>query len=265
MIIGNRKFKNNHTHIMGILNITPDSFSDGGMNCNLSDALKRVEKMIKEGADIIDIGGESTRPGYTEIAPQEEIARITPIIEAIKSNFDIPISVDTYKASVACEAIKTGADMVNDIWGLKHDTDMAKVIAENKKAICLMHNRTCPEYKNLIEDVISDLKESIFIAKTNGINKIIIDPGIGFAKTYEDNLAIVNNLDKLHSLGYPILLGASRKSIIGLTLDLPVTERVEGTLATTVLACLKGAMFVRVHDIKENYRAIKMTEAIINA
>lgn len=264
MIIGNKEFTENHTYIMGILNITPDSFSDGGNYNTIDSALAQAEKMIGDGADIIDIGGESTRPGYTKISDSEEIQRILPVIDAIKSRFNIPISVDTYKSQVAKEAIFAGADLINDIWGLKYDNNMAKVIANADKHVCIMHNRKDSVYNNIITDVITDLKESIDIAKKAGIDndKIIIDPGVGFAKSYEENLTMINKLDVLHSLGYPLLLGTSRKSVIGLTLDLPVTERVEGTLATTAYACMKGAMFVRVHDVKENFRFIKMIEKI---
>lgn len=264
MIIGNKEFKDNHTHIMGILNITPDSFSDGGNFNTIDSALKHTEKMIYDGADIIDIGGESTRPGHTKISDNDEIDRILPVIEAIKTRFDVPISVDTYKSNVAREAISAGADLINDIWGLKYDSDMANIIAKYSKAVCIMHNRENAVYSNLIPDIITDLKESISIAQKAGIddNKIIIDPGICFAKSYEENLTLINRLDTFNSLGYPLLLGASRKSVIGLALDLPVTERLEGTLATTAFACIHGAMFVRVHDVKENYRFINMIEKI---
>lgn len=267
MKIGNKLFEDNRTHIMGILNVTPDSFSDGGKFSEISAALKHAEEMIKDGAVIIDIGGESTRPGYTKISDEEEIDRVAPIIEAVKLNFDIPVSIDTYKSKVAEAAIKSGADMVNDIWGLKYDADMANVVSRYNSAVCIMHNRKEAVYSDFLNDVKNDLTESIAIAKNRGISdeKIVLDPGVGFAKSLEQNLLITNKLETLSDLGYPILLGTSRKSMIGLTLDLPVTERVEGTLATTVLACIKGALFVRVHDIKENYRIIKMTEAIINS
>lgn len=264
MIIGNKEFNENHTHIMGILNITPDSFSDGGNYNTIESALMHTEKMIKDGADVIDIGGESTRPGYVRITDNEEIERILPVIEAIKSNFDIPISVDTYKCRVAEEAILSGADLINDIWGLKYEGNMAEVIAKHGKSVCIMHNRENSVYNDLVNDVIADLKDSIEIAEGAGIddNKIIIDPGIGFAKSYEENLAMINRLDSLHTLGYPLLLGASRKSVIGIALDVGTEDRLEGTLATTAVACMKGAMFVRVHDVSENYRLIKMIEKI---
>ena len=255
-----------HTYVMGILNVTPDSFSDGGRYDSVNEALKRARQMILEGVDLIDIGGESTRPGYEPISDEEEIERIVPVIEAIKRHMDIPVSVDTYKSAVAKAAIEAGADMVNDIWGLKHDSEMAKVIAETGVACCLMHNRKTTDYKDFMTDCLEDLKESIAIAKAAGIedDKMIIDPGVGFAKTYEQNLQVLKHLDQFKALGYPVLLGASRKSVIGLTLDLPTDERLEGTLATTVMAVMSGASFVRVHDIEANSRAIVMTEAIMN-
>lgn len=267
MIIGNKEFDlNNHCYIMGILNVTPDSFSDGGRYNNLDKALKHTEQMIAEGADIIDVGGESTRPGHEVITDEEEISRVTPVIEAIKKNFDIPISIDTYKGAVTEAALQAGADLVNDIWGFKHDERIAKLTAQYNAACCLMHNRDNTLYENFQKDFLSDMNECIDIAKRAGVSddKIILDPGVGFGKTYEHNLEIINHVDILHELGYPILLGTSRKSVIGLTLDLPATDRVEGTLATTVVGVMKGCSFVRVHDIKENYRIIKMTEAILS-
>ena len=265
--IGSKQFKtSNQTYIMGILNVTPDSFSDGGKYNRLDHALSHVERMISEGMDILDIGGESTRPGYTLLEDAQEIERIAPVIEAVKKEFDIPISLDTYKSKVAEAGLYAGADMINDIWGLKYDSALANVIAKSNKPCCLMHNRNQANYSDFITDVISDLNETLNIAEQAGIekNKIILDPGVGFGKTYENNLAIINQLEKLKSLGCPVLLGCSRKSVIGLTLDLPVGERLEGTLVTTVLAVMKGCSFVRVHDIKENARAIKMTQAILS-
>jgi len=264
MIIRNKEFKDN-TYIMGILNVTPDSFSDGGKWNSIDAALYRCEKMISEGAAIIDVGGESTRPGYTEITVREETERVVPVIEAIRSRFDIPVSVDTYKSEVAKSALQAGADMINDIWGFKRDTKIASVCKEYNAACCLMHNRNNDAYNDFYEDLLSDLKESIEIAKSAGIadDKICIDPGVGFAKKLEQNLMITQNVDVLQSLGYPILLGTSRKSMIGLTLGTDKGERLEGTLATTVLAVQKGCLFVRVHDIKENYRIIKMMKALM--
>ena len=264
MKIGNTEFDlKNKTYIMGILNATPDSFSDGGHYNRLDAALKHVEEMIGEGAHIIDIGGESTRPGYTQISEEEEIERVVPVIEAVKRNFDIPVSIDTYKSKVAQAAVAAGADLINDIWGLKYDARMAEVIAKNNVACCLMHNRKEAVYQDFFNDVISDLKECVSIAEAAGIDKekIILDPGVGFAKSYEQNLEVIRRIGEFNQLGFPVLLGTSRKSVIGLTLDLTVAERVEGTLVTTVFAVMGGCSFVRVHDVLANARTIKMTEA----
>lgn len=280
MKIGTKEFDTvNKTYVMGILNVTPDSFSDGGKFNQMDKALKHVEEMLAEGMDIVDIGGESTRPGYTLLSDEEEIERVVPVIEAVKKNFDVPVSLDTYKAKVAQAGIRAGADLINDIWGLRYEKEwngktddscqskMAEVIAKAGVPCCLMHNRKQPDYTNYMKDVMTDLKETIEVAKRAGIaeDKIILDPGVGFGKTYENNLEIINSLEKLRELGYPVLLGTSRKSVIGLTLDLPAAERVEGTLVTTVFGVWKGCSFVRVHDIKENVRAIKMAEAILNS
>lgn len=266
MKIGNREFLDSgKTYIMGILNVTPDSFSDGG-KWNAEDAaLKRVEQMIQEGMDVLDIGGESTRPGYTQISEEEEIARVVPIISAVKKQFDIPISLDTYKSKVAQAGIDAGADLINDIWGLKYDNKIADVISKNEVCCCLMHNRNDKNYTDFMQDVAADLADSLYLAKKAGIadDKIILDPGVGFAKSYEQNLEVIASLAELKVLGYPLLLGTSRKSVIGLTLDLPAEERIEGTLVTTVHAVQQGCMFVRVHDIKENARAIRMAEALM--
>ena len=265
MRIGTQEFNTKEkTYIMGILNVTPDSFSDGGKYHGVDAALKRAEQMLCEGAAILDIGGESTRPGFTPVSEEEEMERILPVVEAVKRNIDIPVSVDTYKSVVAEAAILAGADLINDIWGLKADARMAELIARHKVACCLMHNRTETVYKNFVQEVCADLKESLSLAEQAGIekNKIILDPGVGFAKDYHQNLEVLRNLYQLRELGYPVLLGASRKSVIGLTLDLPSEERLEGTLTTTVAAVQQGCAFVRVHDIKENYRAIQMAQAI---
>lgn len=266
MKIGNREFQTEgHTYVMGILNVTPDSFSDGGKWNDRDRALKHVEEMLEQGADMIDIGGESTRHGYTLLADDEEIARVVPMIEAVKANFNVPISLDTYKSKVAEAGIKAGADLINDIWGLKYDDKIASVIANSGLPCCLMHNRKNQDYGDFMQDVAADLADSVHLAELAGIedSKIILDPGVGFAKSYEQNLEVINSLEELHVLGYPLLLGCSRKSVIGLTLNLPADQRVEGTLVTTVLAVMKGCMFVRVHDVGENVRAIKMTEAIV--
>ena len=268
MRIGSRDFATTgHTYIMGILNVTPDSFSDGGKFNQIDAALKHAEEMIRDGADVIDIGGESTRPGYTKISDEEETGRVVPVIEAVKKEFGIPISVDTYKSGVAEAAAQAGADLINDIWGLKYDNRMAEFIAKSGLPCCLMHNRKEADYRDFMQDVAADLADTIHLAEAAGIadEKIILDPGVGFGKTYENNLEIINCLEELNMFGYPLLLGCSRKSVIGLTLDLPVTERVEGTLVTTMFGVQKGCMFVRVHDVKENVRTIKMCEAILNS
>lgn len=264
MKIGNKSFNNNTTYIMGILNVTPDSFSDGGKHNRTDAALRHAEQMILDGADIIDIGGESTRPGHIQISDSEEIERTADIVRLIKSNFDIPVSIDTYKSAVAEEAIKSGADLVNDIWGFKYDKKMAQLVKQTNTACCLMHNKSDTLYNDFINDVISDLNECIKIAKSADIDddKIILDPGIGFGKTHEQNLDVMRNLRKF-DLGYPLLLGTSRKSMIGNVLGTDTSERLEGTLATTVMAVECGYMFVRVHDVKENRRVIQMTEAIL--
>ena len=266
MKIGNREFDvKNKTYIMGILNVTPDSFSDGGKWNDMDHALKHTEAMIAEGADILDIGGESTRPGHTPVGAQEEIERILPVIEAVKGRFDIPISVDTYKGCVAEEALKHGADLINDIWGLKYDPEMAPVIARYQAPCCLMHNREKIDYRDFLPDCMADIRKIIETAKVAGIaeDKMILDPGVGFGKTLEQNLMVMKHLNDFNQFGYPVLLGTSRKSMIGLTLDLPVTEREEGTLVTTVMAVQSHYGFVRVHDAEKNRRAIKMTEVIL--
>lgn len=266
MIIGNKNFDlGKETYIMGILNVTPDSFSDGGKFNSIEKAVHQAKLMIKEGASIIDVGGESTRPNHTVISVEEEINRVVPIIEALKKEIDIPISIDTYKSEVAEAAVKAGADLINDVWGFKKDCNMAKVAAKYNVPCCLMHNRENKEYKSFMEDVIYDLKECVEIAIKAGVKKenIILDPGVGFAKSLEQNIQVVNELEKIVELGYPVLLATSRKSMIGLSLDLPVDERVEGTIATTVIGIMKGCDFVRVHDVLENKRAAQMTDIIV--
>lgn len=281
--IGGREFeRKGHTYVMGILNITPDSFSDGNLYMDKEQAKKHIEKMVEEGVDIIDVGGESTRPGYEKVSIAEETNRLAEIIAWIKKEFSVPVSVDTYKSPVAYAALQAGADMVNDIWGLRYETmteseaeydaikkvgTMAEVIKKFQVPICVMHNRHKAEYHSFFEDVEEDLRESLSIAKGAGIQKnhIILDPGIGFGKTYEMNLKMLNHLDIIKKFGLPVLVGASRKSVIGLTLSLPVQEREEGTIVTTVFAVKSGCQFVRVHDVKKNIRAIKMTEAILKS
>lgn len=266
MLIGNRKFDTkNGVYVMGILNVTPDSFSDGGLWTERYAALRQAGRMAEEGAAIIDIGGESTRPGHTPVSAEDEAARVLPIVEAVKRETGLPVSIDTYKAEVARAALEAGADMVNDIWGLRRDGgEMAALIAGTGAACCLMHNRERAEYADFMADMLSDLRETLAIADRAGIarSSIVLDPGIGFGKTYEQNLIAMNRLDELLAFGCPVLLAASRKSVIGLTLDLPADERMEGTIATTVAGVLRGAAFVRVHDVKENLRAARMALAI---
>ena len=266
MRIGGKEFDlKKNTYIMGILNVTPDSFSDGGRYDGLDRAIEHAKQMIQEGVDIIDVGGESTRPGHVQITEEEEIARVVPVIRKLKEEFDIPVSIDTYKSAVAAAAIEAGADLVNDIWGLKYDEKIADVIAKHNVACCLMHNRDNTEYSNFLDDFMEDMRECIRLAKAAGIadDKIILDPGVGFGKTYEMNLEIIDKLEIMQKLNYPILLGTSRKSVIGLTLDLPVDQREEGTLVTTVYGVQKGSAFVRVHDVNKNKRAIQMAKALM--
>lgn len=268
MRIGNKEYKlGERTYIMGILNVTPDSFSDGGKFNEMEAAVSQAKKLVEAGADIIDVGGESTRPGAEYVTEEEEIKRVVPIIKAIKKELDVTISIDTYKSKTAEEAIKAGADIINDIWGAKYDKNIAKVAAKYNVPIILMHNREDKPYANLMEDIIKDLQESIDIALEAGVKKenIILDPGIGFAKTYEENLMVMNKCEVIRDMGYPVLLGTSRKSMIGLTLNLPVNERVEGTIATTVMGIMKGMEFIRVHDVLENKRAAIMTDIILKA
>ena len=253
------------TLIMGILNMTPDSFSDGGRYNAVEAALERARQLVQDGADIIDIGGESTRPGYERISSEEEIARVVPIIERLAREVAVPISIDTYKADVARASLEAGAHIINDIWGAKADPDMANIAAETGAPIVLMHNRKEKPYENFMRDALGDLYESIQIAKDAGVKdgQIILDPGIGFAKNLEENLLMMRNLHVLTSLGYPVLLGTSRKSMIGNTLNLPVEERVEGTIASTCLGIQQGCRIIRVHDVKENARAAKMMDAML--
>lgn len=267
MKIGNKVIDlKERTYVMGILNVTPDSFSDGGNYNNVEDAVKRAKKMIEEGADIIDIGGESTRPGASLVSEEEEIERVIPIIKAIKNELDVLVSIDTYKSKTAEEAIKAGADIINDVWGFKKDSNMAKVAAKYNVPCILMHNREKEPYSDLMNNVLMELIDSVNIALDAGVKRenIILDPGIGFAKTYEENLEVMNNLEKIVNIGFPVLLGTSRKSMIGLALDLPVENRLEGTIATTVTGIMKGCKIVRVHDVLENKRACVMADKILS-
>lgn len=285
MTIGNRVFSfGKKTYLMGILNVTPDSFSDGGNFRRKDAALKHAEEMIHAGADLLDIGGESTHPGYEMISVQEEMERILPVIHAVKENFDIPVSVDTYKFEVALAAAEAGADLLNDIWGFRFETcgkangayampslvngvsPMALAAAKTGLPVCLMHNRSEVAYADFAEDIMKDLRASVDMAEKAGVarEKLILDPGVGFGKSYEQNLWCIHHLEEFNRFGLPVLLGTSRKSVIGLTLNLPVTEREEGTIATTVMAVMKGCAFVRVHNVEVNRRAIEMTEKILS-
>lgn len=266
MKIGQKDFDlGERTYIMGILNVTPDSFSDGGKYNSIERAVIHAKEMIEQGADIIDIGGESTRPNHTPISQEEEINRVIPIIEALRKETDIPISVDTYKGKVAEISIKAGADIINDVWGFKKDPYMAQVAAKYQVTSVLMQNRDNRDYTNFMEDVLSDLQQSIDIALKAGVLKenIILDPGIGFAKDYEQDLTVMNHLEMLTNLGYPVLLAASKKRMIGNTLNVPPEGRVEGTISTTVIGIMKGCSFVRVHNVLENKRAAMMADAIV--
>lgn len=253
------------TIIMGILNVTPDSFSDGGKFNAIERAVEHAKQLVAEGADIIDIGGESTRPGAERVPVEEELQRVIPVIKAVASEVSVPISIDTYKAEVAKQAIEAGAHMINDVWGAKADRKMAEVAAHYRVPIILMHNRPKPDYQHLIPDMIADLLESVEIVKKAGVKEeaIILDPGIGFAKTAEHNLQVMRHLEEFTKLGYPLLLGTSRKSFIGQVLDLPVNERVEGTGATVCLGIAKGVHIVRVHDVLPMARMAQMMDAML--
>ena len=265
MKIGNREFNlAKGPYIMGILNVTPDSFSDGSLYNDLDNALFHTEQMIKEGADIIDIGGESTRPNHIKISSSEEIDRVMPYIDKIKENFDIPVSLDTYKSDVL-RACVDKIDMINDIWGLKWEDSYAKIVADSNLPYVLMHNRHNTDYSNFLEDVVSDIKESLEIAKKNGIKKenIIIDGGIGFAKNYEQNLELINNISLLNNFGCPQMMATSRKSVFGITLDNEAKDRDLATAVSTTIGVLNNVKFFRVHNVKANLEAIKVTKSIM--
>jgi dihydropteroate synthase len=286
LTIGNFTFNwGSRTYVMGILNVTSDSFSGDGIlskGHTVDVAIEQARDFLASGADILDVGGESTRPGSAPVNADEEMERVVPIIRALHKNFpETIISIDTYKAQVAEEAIKAGAHIVNDVWGLRADDGLAFVAAKYKTPVILMHNRSNPasvevrekfgnayvgaEYENLIEDVKRELFECVAIAKNAGIadSLIVLDPGIGFGKTREHNLELINRLDQIRALGYPVLLGTSRKSFIGFTLDLPADQRVEGTAASVAVGIVRGADIIRVHDVKEMARVAKTTDAIV--
>ena len=275
------------TYVMGILNVTPDSFSGDGIIAKgdaVETAIEQAENFLANGADILDVGGESTRPGSAPVNADEEMERVIPVIHALNKNFpEAIISIDTYKAKVAEEAVHAGAHIINDIWGLRADDDLAFVAAKYKTPVILMHNRSNPAsvevrekfgnayigagYENLIADLKRELMDSTALAQRAGIaeSHIVLDPGVGFGKTREHNLELINRLGEIRELGYPILLGTSRKSFIGFTLDLPADQRVEGTAATVAVGIARGADIIRVHDVKEMARVAKMTDAIVRS
>ena len=284
--INNHTFEwGSRTYVMGILNITPDSFSGDGLlypGAVMEQTLRQAEHFLKHGADILDVGGESTRPGSQPVGADEEMERVVPVIRAISGEFpDALISIDTYKAKIAEEAFKAGAHILNDVWGLRADPGLAPLAKSFNVPVILMHNRSNPasvevreqlgnaytgsDYENLIEDVKRELLASVELAKKDGIEErqIILDPGIGFGKTREHNLELIDRLGEIRALGYPVLLGASRKSFIGFTLDLPPDQRVEGTAATVAVGIARGADIIRVHDVKEMSRVARMTDAIV--
>lgn len=284
--IGSHTFDwGSRTYVMGILNVTPDSFSGDGLMSHgdrIEQAVRQAEYFLKHGADILDVGGESTRPGAQTVGAEEEIERVAPVIRALATGFpEALISIDTYKAQVAEEAFKAGARILNDVWGLRADPELAGIAARYQVPVILMHNRSNPasvevreqlgnayigsEYDDLIEDVKRELLVSVELAKKAGIEErlIVLDPGIGFGKTREHNLELINRLDQIRALGYPVLLGPSRKSFIGFTLDLPPDQRVEGTAAAIAVGITRGADIIRVHDVKEMARVAKMTNAIV--
>ena len=254
------------TYIMGILNVTPDSFSDGGDYTNIDIAVNHAKEMIELGADMIDLGGESTRPGHKFVSAEEEISRIVPVIKRLKEEINVPISIDTYKSEVAEEALKLGVDMVNDVWSLTYDGKMADVVAKYDGEVCIMHNQEGTDYdKDIMEAIKEFLQNSIDMALKAGVKKekIVLDPGIGFGKTYEQNIEVLERLGELRDLGYPVLLGTSRKSVLGKILENSTPkERVNATVATTVLGVKDGVDIVRVHDVKENKEAAMVADAI---
>jgi dihydropteroate synthase len=283
LLVGDFAFEwGSRTYVMGILNLTPDSFSgDGLYGKGVEKILSQAEEFVEAGVDILDVGGESTRPGSDPVSAEEELERVIPVIERLTEEFAILISVDTYKSEVARSALDAGASIVNDVWGLRADRELAAVVQESGVPVILMHNRSDPsnaavkenlggryvgvEYDDLLQDVKAELRESIAIAHQAGIpdSKIILDPGIGFGKTVSQNLELLDRSGEIRELGYPILLGPSRKSFIGYTLDLPPEERLEGTAAAVSVGITRGADIVRVHDVPELVRVARMTDALV--
>jgi len=250
---------------MGVINLSPDSFAGDGLGDDLDAALEKARRFVSEGVDIIDVGGESTRPGSTPIPVEEELRRVIPVIELLAREVPVPISVDTYKSEVARRAVSAGARMINDVWGLKFDPKVARVAAEHRLPLILMQNQRDAPFRDFFPELISSLRRSIEIALESGVEwtDIIIDPGIGFGKTVEQNLEIVRRVGEVRRLGRPVLIGPSRKSFIGLVLDLPVEERLEGTAAVVAIGIASGADMVRVHDVREMIRVVRMSDAIV--
>ena len=253
------------TYVMGIINVSPDSFSGDGFDSDIDGVIKQGLTFQSEGADILDIGAQSTRPGHLEITPRAELDRLIPALDALANKVEIPISVDTYKPEVAKAALESGASIINDIWGLKHDPNIAQIAAEHEVPIILMHNQSTTDYNDLIANILESLNHSIELALQSGVSKtnIIIDPGIGFGKTPDQNLEIIKRLNEFLALGVPILIGTSRKSTIGYILDTPPNERLEGTASTIALSIAAGIDIIRVHDVREMVRVSRMTDAII--
>jgi dihydropteroate synthase len=268
--IGERDFTwGARTYVMGIVNVTPDSFSGDGVT-DLESAVARARQMERDGADLIDIGGESTRPetwAGPGLRAEEELARVIPVVQRVAAAVEVPVSIDTYKATVAERALAAGASLVNDVWGLRRDPDMAGTVSTAGAPVVLMHNKPGGGYRDLIGEIAASLLESVELARAAGIreDRIILDPGIGFGKTREENLEIIRRLSELHRLGFPLLIGPSRKSFIGKTLDLPAGERLEGTAAAVALSIVGGADIVRVHDVKAMVRVARMADAIRQA
>lgn len=253
------------TYVMGILNVTPDSFSDGGKFNNIESAVRRAREMLQDGADIIDVGGESTRPGHEPVDAIEEIGRVVPVIERLAKEVNVPISVDTSKALVAEKALQAGASIVNDVWGLQRDAGLAEVVSKHNAGIVMMHNQEEKVYTDVMGDIIKFLRRSIELAEKAGIRResLVVDPGIGFGKALEHNLEAMRRLRELDTLNLPVLLGTSRKSMIGNILNLPVEERLEGTAATVTLGISNKVDIIRVHDVKEMVRVARMTDAMV--
>ena len=253
------------TYVMGVINVTPDSFSGDGLGSDIPAVVEQALRYEEEGADIIDVGAESTRPGSSSISVEEELARLIPALEAVCGRVRVPVSVDTYKSQVARRALESGATTVNDVWGLKADPEIADVAAEYGASLVIMHNQKTRKYTDLLPDIKASLSDSIAIARRAGVRdeQIIVDPGIGFGKTPDHNLEVLRRLGELRSLGHPVLVGASRKSVIGLVLDLEVDQRVEGTAAAVALSIAGGADVVRVHDVKEMVHVCRMSDAIV--